>query len=65
MMLWVDIQLRFYVVIEPYYVFWQVEQPILLFIYFDYYVIVTDVIVTRPGVFKAHLFILSLWFTML
>ena len=36
-----------------------------LFIYVDYYVIVTDVIVTRPDVFKANLFILSLWFMML
>ena len=58
MMLWVDMLLRLYIVIEPYYVFWQMEQPFLLFIYFYYYVTVTDVIVTRPDVFKAHLFIL-------
>ena len=32
MMLWVDMLLRFYAVIEPDYVFWQVEQSILLFI---------------------------------
>ena len=32
MMVWVDMLLRFYIVIEPYYVFWQVEQPILSFI---------------------------------
>ena len=31
MMLWVDMLLRFYVVIGPYYMFWQVEQSILLF----------------------------------
>ena len=34
-------------------------------IYYDYYVIVTDVIVTRPDVFRPILFILSLWFMML
>ena len=32
MMLWVDMPLGFYVVVEPDYMFWQVEQPILLFI---------------------------------
>ena len=31
MMLWVDMLLRFYVVIEPYYVFWQMEQPIEMY----------------------------------
>ena len=34
-------------------------------IYFDNYVIVTDVIVTGPDVFKPILFIISLWFMML
>ena len=60
--------LRFYVVTEPYFVVLAVGKAnviIYLFIYFDYYVIVTDVIVTRPNVFKAHLFILSLGFMML
>ena len=58
MLLW------FSVVIEPYYMFWQVKQPILIFI-FDYYVIVTDVIAIRPDVLRPILFILSLWFMML
>ena len=32
MILWLGTLLKFYVVIEAYYVFWQMEQPILLFI---------------------------------
>ena len=43
--------LKFHVVIEPYFVFLpggNAISVIYLFIYFDYYVIVIDVIVTKP-----------------
>ena len=51
-MLWVDMLMRSYVVIEPFYVFADVTANFI--IYFDNYFIVTDVIVTWPNVFKAH-----------
>ena len=52
-MLWVNMLVRFYVVIEPYYVFLAGGTANFI-IYFDYCVIVTDNIVTRPNVFKDH-----------
>ena len=47
--------LRFYVLTEPIIVF--AGGTANFIIYFDYYVIVTDVIVTRPYVIKPILFI--------
>ena len=51
-MLWVDMLLRSYVVIEPYYVL--VDGTANFIVYFNNNVIVTDVIVTRPDVIEAH-----------
>ena len=51
-MLWVDMLLRSYVLIEPYYVL--ADGTAYFIIYFNNYVIVTDVIVTRPGASEAH-----------
>ena len=51
MMLWVDILLRSYVVIEPYYVL--ADGTANFIIYFNNYV-VTDVTVTSPDVIEAH-----------
>ena len=62
-MLWVDMLLRSYVVIEPCYVL--ADGTANIIIYFNNYVIVTDVIVTRPDVIEALLFIIVLWFMML
>ena len=62
-MLWVDMLMRYYVVIGPYYVL--ADGTANFIIYFDNYIIVTDVIVTGPDVFKPILFIMSLWSMML
>ena len=45
--------LRSYVVTEPI-VFWQMEHPFYYYL-FNNYVVVTDVIVTRPDVIKTHI----------
>ena len=55
-MLWTDMLLRSYVVIEPYYVL--ANGTANFIIYFNNYVNVTDVIVTRPHVIEAHFYLL-------
>ena len=61
MVLWVDMLLRFYVVIEPYYMFWQVEQPILLFILII--ILLWPMLLSLGQMFlRPILFILSFWF---
>ena len=52
MMFWLDMLLRSYVGIVPYYVL--AGGTANFIICFDNYVIATDVIVTRPDVFEAH-----------
>ena len=53
MMLWLDMILRSYVIIEPHYIFgrWNSQFHYL----FNNYVVVTDVTVIRPDVIKAHI----------
>ena len=52
MMFWVDMLLRSYTVVEPYNVL--ADRTVNFIIYFNNYVIVTDVIVSRPDVIEAH-----------
>ena len=52
MMLLVDMPLRSSVVTEPYYVL--ADGTANFIIYFNNYIIVTDVIVTRPDVIEDH-----------
>ena len=63
-MFWIDMLLRSSVVNEPYYVL--ADGTANFIIYFNNYVIVTDVIVTRPdGYWGPFYLFFSLWFMML
>ena len=54
MMLWVDMLLRSGVAVEPICVLADGTASFIIYL-FNNYAVVTDVIVTRPGIVKAHI----------